>query len=209
MAHSISRVWLDESGDSGFKFESGSSRHFIITLVYLELAEETIEEELKNIEKQIGQLKEKLALSSDYEFKFSRCKEKIKKEFLKEILKFPIKYKTIVVNKEKLGAPVLRPKELYCEMIRRLLYDNSPPLEKAILIIDEAASKIHQREFKGILRKYLSKNLVRKIIQRRSKSEAMIQTTDMISGSIFRKYKRGDDKFWQIVKSNEKILIEF
>jgi len=94
-------------------------------------------------------------------------------------------------------------------MIRRLLYDNSPPLEKAILIIDEAASKIHQREFKGILRKYLSKNLVRKIIQRRSKSEAMIQTTDMISGSIFRKYKRGDDKFWQIVKSNEKILIEF
>jgi len=94
-------------------------------------------------------------------------------------------------------------------MIRRLFYDNNPPLEKAILIIDEAITKIRQREFKGVLRKYLSKNMVRKIVQKRSKSETMIQIADMISGSIFRKYEKQNDKFWKIVKNRENILIEF
>jgi hypothetical protein len=207
--NSINKLWLDESGDSGFKFEQGSSRYFVVTFIYLEsnnIGEETLE-----VEKQIEQLKEKFSLTPNYELKFSRCKNKLKQEFLKEFLKFPIKYKAIVVDKKKLEAPALkyRPKELYCEMIRRLLYDNNPPLEKAILIIDEAITKIRQREFKGVLRRYLSKNMVKKIIQKRSRSEVMIQLADMISGSIFRKYERQNDKFWQIVKNKEKILIEF
>ena len=37
----------------------------------------------------------------------------------------------------------------------------------------------------------------------------MIQFADMISGSIFRKYERQDDKFWKMIKNKEKILIEF
>jgi len=207
--NSINKLWLDESGDTGFKFELGSSKYFLITLVYLE--SNNIDEEISKIEKQINQLKEKFSLTINYEFKFSRCKNKLKEEFLKEFLKFPIKYKTIVINKKKLEAPALkyRPRELYCEMVRRLLYDNNPPLKKAILIIDEAVAKIRQREFKGTLRQYLSKNIIKKIIQRRSKNEVMIQIADMVSGCIFRKYERQDDRFWQMVKNKEKILMEF
>ena len=37
----------------------------------------------------------------------------------------------------------------------------------------------------------------------------MIQIADMVSGSIFRKYERQDDRFWQMVKNKEKILMEF
>jgi len=103
----------------------------------------------------------------------------------------------------------LKSRELYCEMVRRLLYDNDPPLEKAIFVVDEVIVKIRQREFKGVLRRYLSKNMIKKIIQKRSKGEVMIQFADMISGSIFRKYERQDDKFWKMIKNKEKILIEF
>ena len=170
MTNFIKKLWLDESGDGGFRFKFGSSKYFVVATIYLENNE--IEEEISRIRKQIHQLKEKFALTAEYEFKFSRCKDTFKIAFLKEVLKFPIKYKAIIVNKEKLAAPALKysPKELYCEMIRRLLYDNNPPLGKAILIIDEAVAKTHQREFKGILKKYLSKNLVSKIIQRRSRN---------------------------------------
>lgn len=206
----IDKLWLDESGDPGFKFSLGSSKYFIIAFVYLDVGKD-IDEEISSIEKQMSKLKAKLSLTVDYEFKFSRCKDKFKQEFLKRILKFPIKYKAIIVNKKRLKAPALkyRPKELYCEMIRRLLYDNNPPLEKAIFIIDEAVAKIHQREFKGILRRYLSKNIVRKISQRRSRNDFMIQIADMICGSIFRKYEKQDDQYWRIIKNKEKILIEF
>ena len=94
-------------------------------------------------------------------------------------------------------------------MVRRLLYDNDPPLKKAIFVVDEVVAQIRQREFKGVLRRYLSKNMIKKIIQKRSKGEVMIQFADMISGSIFRKYERQDDKFWKMIKNKEKILIEF
>jgi len=205
--NSINKLWLDESGDSGFRFERGSSKYFVVVFVYLE--GDNIDEETAKIEKQINRLKEKFSLTADYEFKFSRCKNKLKQEFLEESLKFPIKYKVIVVNKKKLGPPVLKSRELYCEMVRRLLYDNDPPLEKAIFVVDEVIAQIRQREFKGVLRRYLSKNMIKKIIQKRSKGEVMIQFADMISGSIFRKYERQDDKFWKMIKNKEKILIEF
>jgi len=209
MTNNIKKLWLDESGDSGFKFALGSSQNFVITLVYLE--SDNFAEEVVKIRNKIDQLKEKFSLTIDYEFKFSRCKDTLKREFLKEILKFPIRYKAIVVNKKQLEAPALRYKsrELYCEMIRRLLYDNNPPLEKATLVIDEAAAKIHQKEFKGVLKKYLSRKMIGKIIQMRSRSEIMIQIADMVSGTIFRKYERGNDEFWQIVRKKEKILMEF
>ena len=205
--NSINKLWLDESGDSGFRFERGSSKYFVVAFVYLE--SDNIDEETAKIEKQINRLKEKFSLTADYEFKFSRCKNKLKQEFLEESLKFPIKYKVIVVNKKKLGPPVLKSRELYCEMVRRLLYDNDPPLKKAIFVVDEVIAQIRQREFKGVLRRYLSKNMIKKIIQKRSKGEVMIQFADMISGSIFRKYERQDDKFWKMIKNKEKILIEF
>ena len=75
--------------------------------------------------------------------------------------------------------------------------------------IDEAAAKIHYREFNAVLKKYLSKNLVGKIRQKRSRNESMIQIADMIAGSIFRKYEKGDEQYYLMVKPKEDILIEF
>ena len=37
----------------------------------------------------------------------------------------------------------------------------------------------------------------------------MIQIADTVSGSIFRKYEKQDDRFWQMIKNKEKILMEF
>ena len=208
---SIQKLWLDESGDSGFRFNAGSSTHFIVGFVYLEINQKFIDKEVVKINKQISQLKSKLHLTSDYEFKFSRCSNKFRKEFIKIIKKFPIRYKIIVVNKKKLNAPALKykHKELYCELIRRLFYDNNPPIEKTVSVIDEAVAKIHQKEFKGILRRYLSKNTIKKIQQRRSKTENMIQIIDMICGSVFRKYEKNDSAYYRLIKSKETVFIEF
>lgn len=208
MASSINKIWLDESGDGGFRFEQGSSKYFVASLIYLD---NDVEEKIAEVQREVDQIRERFSLTVDYEFKFSRCRDLLKQEFLKELLKFPIKYKVIAVNKEKLEAPALKykPKELYCETIRRLLYDNNPLLEKTILIVDEAVAKIHQNEFNSVLRKYLSRNTVSKIIQKRSRNEIMIQVADMVSGSVFRKYEKQDDRFYLMIKSKEKILMEF
>jgi len=50
MENPINKLWLDESGDSGFKFEQGSSRYFVVTFVYLE----NNDVEISRIEKQMN-----------------------------------------------------------------------------------------------------------------------------------------------------------
>lgn len=199
----ITKLWADESGDCGFKFNNGSSRFLVIVVVYFTNTD--------NFENRINQLKIELPLSKGYEFKFSRCKDKIKKDFLKLITESSIQYKAIFVDKKKVKEPGLKfqPQQLYCELVRRLLYDNNPPIEKATLVIDEAAAKIHHKEFNWVLKKYLSKNIIAKIQQKRSKSELMIQAADMIAGSIFRKYEKGDNRYHQMIRNKEKTLIEF
>jgi len=206
MDEPINKIWIDESGDCGFKFDKGSSEFLIIVMVYFvgNFNDNKIESIFEN-------LKSRLNLTKDYEFKFSRCKNKFREEFLKTITDLPIRYKAIIINKKKIESAELRlqPQQLYCELIRRLLYDNKPPLKKAIMIIDEAVAKIHSREFNSILRKYLSKNIISKIRQKRSKNNIMIQIADMIAGSIFRKYKKNDNNYYAIIKSKEESFIEF
>lgn len=145
MDQAITKLWIDESGDCGFKFNKGSSRFLIIAAIYLI----DIENKNSNIEEIINELKTKLKLTRDYEFKFSRCKNEFKKEFFEIVSRLPLQYKAIIVDKKRLKPSDLRfqPQQLYCELVRRLLYDNNPPLEKAILTIDEAVAKIHQKEF--------------------------------------------------------------
>jgi len=206
MRQKITKLWIDESGDSGFKFAKGSSSFLILAVVYL-----THGDKEANINKAINKLKLKLNLSKGYEFKFSRCKDKFRKKLFQTIKRLPLRYKAIVVDKRRLKPPAssLQPHQLYCEAVRRLLYDNNPPLDKTVIIIDEATARIHRREFNSVLKKYLSKSVVKKIRQARSQSEIGIQIADMIAGSIFRKYEKIDDRYYQIVKEKEKIIMEF
>lgn len=201
----IQELWIDESGDSGFKFERGSTRFLILTAVFL------LGDDMPYLERTISGLRVRLRLRKDFEFRFSRCKDFFRTEFLKLVATLPMQYKAIVVDKHNVRAPALQfqPKQLYAEAVKRLLYDNAPPLEKAILTIDEATAKVHQKEFNHLLRLYVSKNLVGKIRQVRSHGNAMIQIADMIGGSILRKFERKDPQYYTIVKGKEKILMEF
>ncbi|NIR68121.1 MAG: DUF3800 domain-containing protein, partial [Aliifodinibius sp.] len=174
MDQPITKLWLDESGDRGFKFNKGSSRFFVIAAVFF------VEEGLNETEQAITDLKTRLNLPPDYEFKFSRSSYTFREEFLKMVLQLPVEYKAIVIDKQNLTAPALihQPQQLYAEAVKRLLYDNNPPIVKATLMLDEATAKIHHKEFNSIIRRYLSKKVVRKIKQLRSQSSIMIQVAD-------------------------------
>lgn len=201
----ITQLWADESGDSGFKFNRGSSVHMVVAVVYM------VASDASTISEAITNMKTKLGLPLEFEFKFSRTSNKFREEFFDALLRHKWEYKAIVVNKRRLRAPALtgHPHQLYCELVRRLLYDNDPPLAKAVLTIDEAVAKIHYREFNAVLKQYVSKNTVRKIRQVKSNKEQMIQLTDMIAGSIFRKYEKNDSRYYDRLLSKQRILMDF
>ncbi|MEW6610186.1 MAG: DUF3800 domain-containing protein [Patescibacteria group bacterium] len=198
----ISYLWIDEASDCGFKFERGSSRFFVVAAVFLGC-------EAKEIEITMERLRLELRLAQDFEFKFSRCKRTFREAFLRTLSERLIRYKAVVVDKRELTAPALKfhPHQLYCEAVRRLFYDNDPPIVESVLVIDEASAQIHRREFNAVLKQYMSKNVVRKIRQQRSRNNAMIQIADMIAGSIFREYERGDPHYHEMIMNKEKILL--
>lgn len=49
MRQPITKAWIDESGDPGFKFKLGSSRFLIVGLVYLIVKKDRIVETEKKI----------------------------------------------------------------------------------------------------------------------------------------------------------------
>ncbi|MBI2552608.1 DUF3800 domain-containing protein [Candidatus Uhrbacteria bacterium] len=96
----IEQLWIDESGDCGFKFDRGSSRFLVIVAVYV----------LDNKAEICGvfqELKAEHGFDSSFEFKFSRCKDSLKQECLRAIAQIPIAYKAIVVDKKNLKAQAL------------------------------------------------------------------------------------------------------
>lgn len=208
MAKAIRKFWMDESGDCGFKFDSGSSKIFVLVAVYIV---NSGDDDSSVVGEAIKKLKVQHNFTENFEFKFSRSKEKLRREFFQVIAKLPIEHKAIIVEKSKINSPILRhqPQQLYCETARMLFYDNNPPLERATLLIDEAVAKIHHKEFNWVLKNYLSKNTISKIKQKSSKKEAMIQVADMIAGAIFREYSHGDQTYHKTIRGQEKILIKF
>lgn len=208
MLKTIKKLWMDESGDCGFKFNTGSSKFFVLAAVYIATLGDN---DIAVVDEAIKKLKIQHNLIENFEFKFSHCKEKFRKEFFQTITQLPIEYKAIIVEKTKISSPILRhqPQQLYCETARMLFYDNNPPLESAVLLIDEAIVKIHHKEFNWVLKNYLSKNTVSRIKQKSSRKEIMIQVADMIAGAIFREHSHGDQTYHKMIKGQEKILIKF
>ena len=61
------RVFIDESGDAGFKLEEGSSKEFVVSCIIFENAQD-----VQKINTLINKIREDLGLRRDYEFRFSK-----------------------------------------------------------------------------------------------------------------------------------------
>lgn len=207
MTQKITKLWIDESGDPGFKLEAGSTNFFVVAAVYG--ASDSFD--AQKVSRTLDLAKIKLGLVRDYEFKFSRCRDNVKIEILKSISRVALRYKAVVVDKNQIIRSHYRftSKSLYAEAIKRLLYDNNPPLSRATIVIDESVVKIHQTEFNARIRRSVSRSVISKIVQKRSRGEVMIQMADLIAGSILRKYEKEDDSYYKLIKLREQILIGF
>ena len=96
-------VFIDESGDPGFKILRGSSPHFVIALVVFDEDLHAEEAALK-----IKKLRKSLGKPYSFEFKFNKCNRKLRTAFLSEIRSTTYRIRAIVFNKETMYSPHLR-----------------------------------------------------------------------------------------------------
>jgi hypothetical protein len=204
-------IFIDESGDAGFKVIKGSSESFVIALVIFD--DELDAETTSNI---INDFKDKHGRSLRYEMKFNKLKKSERLAFLNIIKDCKFRIRTIVVQKESVEKSNLKtdPKFYYKFFLRQLLEHNSNTIEDAKLRLDGFG----ERKFKKAMNVYLRQNLNKKTKERvirdiqfvNSKNNSLIQLADMVAGSIHKYYQKNknDSKIYkQVIK--EKIEEEW
>lgn len=193
-------IFIDESGDSGFK--KSSSPYFVLTMVIID------DEDVVKINDSIERLKKQYHMYPEY--KFSRTSDFHKERFFKMISSLPFMAHAIVVDKKLVYSSELRSnsKKFYNFFPKQLLQHS--PLEKQSKIrIDKSSSRVFQKEAMAYIRQQLHDlNLNIKFLD--SKSANLIQLADMISGAICRNFAHKEKVQWlPLITKKVKDIWEF
>lgn len=195
-------IFLDESGDLGFKPKS--SKWFVITVVFTE-NHRKIEKVIKKVR---GQLKKKYKKVSELHAYHSQDSTKTK--LLKYLACEDIKILCIVLNKERVHIDLQSQKNylynytaniLLDRLYRKKIIKTDEPIE--LYLDQKETNKFLKDNFEKYLRNSLSKKGQKKInIQiKPSHTEKCLQAVDFISWAIFRKHEMKDNKYYEIIKN--------
>jgi len=202
-------VFVDESGDTGFKLGSGSSEQFTITLVVF--AEN---EQAEAASHRIDALRTELGLSEDSrkgEFHFNDSSNSQREAFLTAVSIFGFSIFSVTINKTGLASEGISSKSAFYNFVCGLAFDNAKNyLTEANIVIDSTAGK----EFKQQLGKYIRQRMnelgnercIKQIRMKPSHTENLLQLADMVCGAIVRdchEDKRKPSKFRNIIRHRE------
>jgi len=184
-------VFIDESGDPGFKITKGSSSVFVIALIIFDDELDAEETALK-----IKRLHQSLHKSDNFEFKFNKSDKKLRSLFLNEIKKCRFRVRAIVFEKEKIYSLNLRSSKdkFYNYAVKLVLDHNNDTIQSAKVRIDGLGEKEFRRSLSVYLRHNLNKpdkSIVFDLKFRKSNKDVLIQLADMVVGSIKRSYTIG------------------
>jgi hypothetical protein len=181
-------VFIDDSGDPGFKIDKGSTEFFVIAAV---IFDDSLEAEKTAVG--IKETRRKMGFSDAVEFKFNKSRRKIREDFLRSVNNFNFRIRCIVVDKKEIRSPELRSKKesFYNYTIKMLLQHSNESISEASVKIDGSGNKVFRKSFIAYLRKQLNSKKYKVIKSCKlvdSKNNVLIQMADMIAGSIRRSY---------------------
>lgn len=198
-------VFIDDSGDPGFKVGKGSSPTFVIALV---IFEDPLEAEKTSVA--IKELRRRLRVSDLFEFKFNKANKKFRNTFLEAVAPYKFKVRAIVAGKEVIYSPRLRShkEDFYNYMIMQVLKHNDDTVKEAKLRFDSRGEKTLRNQ----LRAYLSSELDNKhkrifadLKFRDSKRDTLIQLADIVAGSIYSAYSGKDKSYLEFLEKSGKV----
>lgn len=201
-------IFLDESGDLGFK--KGSSKWFLFTLVVVDDARK-LERIIKKVRKSLNK-KHKVSLPELHAY---HCDDITRTRVLRSLAEEDISIVTTVLNKNKVYVDLQNQKNYLYNFTANIILDRL--IHTKIINDDSNISLVVDRKD---TKKHLRDNFISYITEamkaRRgggfnmslaaSHDEKGLQAVDFISWAIFRKYEKGEYQFYEIIK--EKIIDE-
>ena len=193
-------VFIDDSGDTGFKFDKGSTTFFVISAI---IFDDMLEAEKAAVA--IKTLRRKLKFPDETEFKFNKSKKEVRIKFLETVTSFKFKIRSIVFDKRLIRSNELKENKnsFYSYAIKSLLKNSNNSILNASIKLDGSGDRMFKRSFTSYLRKNLNckeKKILDNFKFVDSKKDVLIQLADMIVGSIRRSHEEGDSDYKKIIK---------
>lgn len=202
-------VFIDDSGDPGFKTQEGSSSVFVIALIIFD--DHLVAEETALV---LKKLRRELTFPDSMEFKFHKSRAEIKRLFLQTAARCDFRIRAIVVKKEIVYSNFLRSNSdsFFNYIVMQVLRNSGKHIRKAKLRFDKRGEKRIRDE----LRTYLSSQLDNKrnnvfsdLKFVDSKQNILIQLADMVAGCIASYYKGKDKVLYRIIQKRCEDVWEF
>jgi len=204
-------VFVDESGDAGFKFTEGSSTYFVVTLVIC-----GDDEEAEKLRLRIDTLRIELRLPYNYEFHFVKNNVHIRRAFLNAIKGYNYQYFSLVADKRKFsGTEYQSGSSFYREICGVAFGAVQPLLLEANVKFDNSGGKALKKDLASYIKRRVNEQgegeCIKKIGTQDSKSSNLIQLADMVSGAIYRSFQSeaNAEDYRNIIKHREHSVLQW
>lgn len=199
-------IFLDESGDLGFKKDKKFSQFFLITALAVQ-DKKPIE---KIVKKVYSELRKKVKRLSGGILHAYKEKPTTRKKLLQLLARQNCKILIIILNKSKVYTHLQNEKHVLYNYITNILLDRIMtkqllPFKDGITLIaaKRETNKFLNLNFKEYLKNQIqNKHKIQIQVEIKSPSEEKaLQIADFISWSCFRKYEYNDESYWAIIKN--------
>jgi len=177
-------VFIDDSGDPGFKLDKGSSSHFVIACVIFDDLLDAEETALI-----IKKYRRELGWNENREFKFNKTHKKYIREVLQRVSKSSFRIRAICIDKSNIRSPELRNKQnsFYNYAIKEVL-SKTDSLSQADIRLDGHSGRTYKKSAITYLRREVNSRSqkITKVRFVNSHTNTLIQLADLVAGSILR-----------------------
>lgn len=189
-------IFIDESGDLGFK--SSSSNYFIIVAISV-----TNPKRLDNLVKNTYR-KYKRRIYKSNELKATKTPDDIKRDIILKLQKIDYNVFAIVFDKSNVyKLDFQNDKNILYDVLASKLANMIEITEKTVIIVDKNKNKIQIKKFNQSFKKNLNnlKNYPISFIHANSINYKGLQIADLLSWSIYQKYENENDEFEKLIKN--------
>lgn len=184
-------VFIDESGDPGFKFDCGSSPLFVVALVLFDSAGacDAVRERIRAAKRRLGYKSE---------FKFSKTRPEAKDHFFESFAGCAFEVRGLVVRKTSLPIQpaLLKKQTFYDHFLKCAIQLCGADIGTAQVVVDGAADRTLRDRLKVALSAGAGP-CPRTLARRDSQAEELVQLADMAAGAIARGHRPDDrDSRW-------------
>jgi len=198
----VSFILLDESGDLGFKLDKGSSRFFVVTILFaqskrpLEKIARTVHGSLRKKFKRVGVLHA------------YREEDSTRRRLLSRLAQTDCSILAIVLNKEKVYTRLQDEKAVLYNYVTNILLDRlfrrhpiSPDQPITLIASQRETNRFLNENFKSYLQRQAVSNhhLILQIAVASPEKEKALQVVDFASWAIFRKFEHGDESYRSLI----------